>query len=51
VIPRRTLSTNFENQEGTSKNIVPVPLFDLKFPRRSGREWCRNFRSAALVAQ
>src|SRR5437879_72232 len=29
--------------------MILVPLFDLKFLRRTSSIWCRNFKSAALV--
>jgi len=35
---------------GTSKMMIPVPLFDLKFLDGSRRPHRRNFKSAALAA-
>ena len=34
---------------GTSKSMILVPLFYLKFLNRVRRLWCRNFKWAALV--
>src|SRR5438105_13046219 len=31
--------------------MILVPLFDLKFLRRTRSTWCRNFKSAALAAR
>ncbi len=42
--------TNFGSKRGTSKHMILVPLFDLKFLKLVCRSRCRNFKSAALGA-
>src|SRR5690348_4395211 len=37
-----------QKAKGTSKSMVLVPLFDLKFLKVLAA-WCRNFKSAALA--
>src|SRR5690242_16065483 len=45
-----TTDTNFASKRGTSKHMVRVPLFDLKFLTEFCGKRCRSFKSAALVA-
>ncbi len=49
VIQRGTLGYELRKPKGTSNSMILVPLFDLKFLRRTGGTWCRNFKSAALA--
>src|SRR5213595_417064 len=56
-VPRRSawLVPGFRGHElrkpkGTSNSMIRVPLFDLKFLRRTRGTRCRNFKSAALAA-
>jgi hypothetical protein len=49
VIRRGTLGYELRKPKGTSNSMILVPLFDLKFPRRTRGTWCRNFKSAALA--
>jgi len=48
VIHCGTSDTNFGSKRGTSKHMILVPLFDLKFLKSVCRSRCRNFKSAAL---
>ena len=50
VIHSGTLSHELRKQRGTSKVMILVPLFDLKFLKRDCRTWGRNFKSAALAS-
>jgi hypothetical protein len=49
VIQRGTLEYELRKPKGTSNSMILVPLFDLKFLRRTRGTRCRNFKSAALV--
>src|SRR5919108_6189763 len=49
VIQCGTLEYELRKPKGTSNSIILVPLFDLKFLRRTRGTRCRNFKSAALV--
>src|SRR5882672_8760213 len=51
VIQRGTLGYELRKPKGTSNSMILVPLFDLKFLRRTRGTWCRNFKSAALVSE
>src|SRR3954454_11899940 len=48
VIRRSTLCHELRKQRGTSKSMILVPLFDLKFLIEFAATGCRNFKSAAL---
>jgi hypothetical protein len=48
VIQRGTLEYELRKPKGTSNSMILVPLFDLKFLRRTRGTRCRNFKSAAL---
>src|SRR5215467_12453531 len=48
VIQRGTLGHELRKPKGTSNSMILVPLFDLKFLRRTCGTRCRNFKSAAL---
>ena len=48
VIQRGTLGDELRKPKGTSNSMILVPLFDLKFLRRTHSTRCRNFKSAAL---
>jgi hypothetical protein len=48
VIQRGTLGHELRKPKGTSNSMILVPLFDLKFLRRTRGTRCRNFKSAAL---
>jgi hypothetical protein len=49
VIQRSTLGHELRKPKGTSNSMILVPLFDLKFLRRTRGTRCRNFKSAALA--
>src|SRR5262249_58859997 len=49
VIQRGTFEYELRKPKGTSNSMILVPLFDLKFLRRTRGTRCRNFKSAALV--
>src|SRR5262249_4965255 len=49
VILRGTLGHELRKPKGTSNSMILVPLFDLKFLRRTRGTRCRNCKSAALA--
>src|ERR687886_428745 len=49
VIQRGTLGNELRKPKGTSNSMILVPLFDLKFLKRTRGTRCRNFKSAALA--
>jgi glutathione S-transferase len=49
VIQCGTLGHELRKPKGTSNSMILVPLFDLKFLRRTRGTRCRNFKSAALA--
>ena len=49
VIQRGTLGHELRKPKGTTNSMILVPLFDLKFLRRTRGTRRRNFKSAALV--
>ena len=49
VIQRSTLEYELRKPKGTSNSMILVPLFDLKFLRRTRGARCRNFKSASLA--
>src|SRR5438067_8289943 len=51
VIQRGTLGHELRKPKGTSNFMILVPLFDLKFLRRTRGTRCRNFKSAALGSE
>src|SRR6266436_96115 len=51
VIHRSAPGHELRKQRGTSKFMILVPLFDLKFLNEPRRDCCRNFKSAALATK